>query len=90
MLKVPVIDHWWQTETGWAIAPTRSASARCPIKHGSPTVPMPGFDLQVLDENAHSRSRRAKVGALCRQAADAAGLPADAVESIGALPRQLS
>jgi propionyl-CoA synthetase len=49
-LKVPVIDHWWQTETGWAIAANPMGLGALPVKHGSPTVPMPGYDLQVLDE----------------------------------------
>ena len=51
-LKVPVIDHWWQTETGWSIAANPVGLGRLPVKYGSPTVPMPGYDLQVLDENA--------------------------------------
>jgi propionyl-CoA synthetase len=49
-LGVPVIDHWWQTETGWAIAANPMGLGALPVKHGSPTVPMPGYDLQVLDE----------------------------------------
>jgi propionyl-CoA synthetase len=49
-LGVPVIDHWWQTETGWAIAANPVGLGALPVKHGSPTVPMPGYDLQVLDE----------------------------------------
>jgi propionyl-CoA synthetase len=49
-LKVPVIDHWWQTETGWAIAANPMGLGPLPVKHGSPTVPMPGYDLQCLDE----------------------------------------
>jgi propionyl-CoA synthetase len=49
-LKVPVIDHWWQTETGWAIAGNPVGLGQLPVKYGSPTVPMPGYDLQVLDE----------------------------------------
>jgi propionyl-CoA synthetase len=49
-LGVPVIDHWWQTETGWAIAANPIGLGALPVKHGSPTVPMPGYDLQVLDE----------------------------------------
>ena len=52
MLGIPIIDHWWQTETGWPICSNPIGLGRMPIKHGSPTVPMPGFDLQVLDENA--------------------------------------
>ena len=49
-LKVPVIDHWWQTETGWAIAGNPLGLGILPVKHGSPTVPMPGYDVQILDE----------------------------------------
>jgi propionyl-CoA synthetase len=50
MLRVPVIDHWWQTETGWAIAGNPVGLGALPVKHGSPTVPMPGYDLAILDE----------------------------------------
>ncbi|MGU3362092.1 propionyl-CoA synthetase [Methylobacterium sp. M6A4_1b] len=46
----PVIDHWWQTETGWAIAGNPVGLGRLPVKHGSACVPMPGYDLAVLDE----------------------------------------
>ncbi len=49
-LKVPVIDHWWQTETGWAIAANPLGIELLPVKVGSPSVPMPGYDVQVLDE----------------------------------------
>ncbi|MEH6788754.1 MAG: propionyl-CoA synthetase [Paracoccus sp. (in: a-proteobacteria)] len=49
-LTVPVIDHWWQTETGWAIAANPLGIERLPVKSGSPTVAMPGYDVQVLDE----------------------------------------
>ena len=50
MLKVPVIDHWWQTETGWAIAGNPVGLGQLPVKHGSPTVAMPGYDVQIVDE----------------------------------------
>jgi propionyl-CoA synthetase len=50
LLKVPVIDHWWQTETGWAIAGNPLGLGLLPVKHGSPTVPMPGYDVRVVDE----------------------------------------
>jgi propionyl-CoA synthetase len=50
MLNVPVIDHWWQTETGWAIAGNPLGLGQLPIKHGSPTVAMPGYDVRVVDE----------------------------------------
>ena len=42
MLDVPVIDHWWQTETGWPIVGNPLGLGLLPVKHGSPTVPMPG------------------------------------------------
>jgi propionyl-CoA synthetase len=50
ILGVPVIDHWWQTETGWAIAGNPLGLGRLPVKHGSPTVAIPGYDVQILDE----------------------------------------
>jgi len=50
ILKVPVIDHWWQTETGWAIAGNPIGLGALPVKHGSPTVPMPGYDVHIVDE----------------------------------------
>ena len=52
-LNVPVIDHWWQTETGWAIAGNPLGIEPLPVKIGSPSVPMPGYDVQVLDEGGH-------------------------------------
>jgi propionyl-CoA synthetase len=52
-LKIPVIDHWWQTETGWAIAANPMGIEALPVKIGSPSVPMPGYDVQVLDEGGH-------------------------------------
>ena len=50
-LKVPVIDHWWQTETGWAIAANPIGVEKFPVKPGSATKPMPGYDLRALDED---------------------------------------
>ena len=50
---VPVIDHWWQTETGWAIAANPVGLEALPVKLGSPGVPMPGYRLTVLDEGGH-------------------------------------
>jgi len=52
-LKVPVIDHWWQTETGWAIAANPAGIELLPIKLGSPTVPMPGWEMAILDEGGN-------------------------------------
>ncbi len=48
-LGVPVIDHWWQTETGWPIAANCMGLQRFPVKQGSPTKAVPGWDIQVLD-----------------------------------------
>ena len=50
LLKKPVIDHWWQTETGWCIAGNPVGLGQLPVKHGSPTVAMPGYDVRVVDE----------------------------------------
>jgi propionyl-CoA synthetase len=52
VLGVPVVDHWWQTETGWGIVGNPVGLGLLPIKHGSPTVPMPGYDVQIVDEAA--------------------------------------
>ncbi|MBU0644809.1 MAG: AMP-binding protein, partial [Alphaproteobacteria bacterium] len=49
----PVIDHWWQTETSWSIAANPAGIELLPVKAGSPSVPMPGYDVQVLDEAGH-------------------------------------
>ena len=53
LLNKPVIDHWWQTETGWCIAGNPVGLGQLPIKYGSPTVPMPGYDVRVVDEQCH-------------------------------------
>ncbi|MGY9055250.1 MAG: propionyl-CoA synthetase, partial [Alphaproteobacteria bacterium] len=52
-LKVPVIDHWWQTETGWSIAANCAGIELLPIKYGSPTKAAPGWDMHVLNEAGH-------------------------------------
>ena len=52
-LKVPVIDHWWQTETGWSICANCKGIELLPVKHGSPTRAAPGWDVQVLDDAGH-------------------------------------
>ncbi|SCZ54887.1 propionyl-CoA synthetase [Epibacterium ulvae] len=49
-LNVPVVDHWWQTETGWAIAANPLGLEELPTKLGSPTVPMPGYQVEILNE----------------------------------------
>jgi propionyl-CoA synthetase len=50
VLRVPVIDHWWQTETGWCIAGNPVGLGALPVKYGSATVPMPGYQVDVVDE----------------------------------------
>jgi len=62
-LKVPVVDHWWQTETGWSICGNYLGIERLPIKPGSPTLPGPGWDLAVLGGNGQPLSA-GKIGAL--------------------------
>jgi propionyl-CoA synthetase len=52
-LKRPVIDHWWQTETGWAMSGNPVGLGQFPVKYGSPGKPMPGYDIQVLDDEGH-------------------------------------
>ncbi|TYC60528.1 propionyl-CoA synthetase [Rhodobacterales bacterium] len=52
-LQVPVIDHWWQTETGWCMVGNPLGLGQLPVKPGSPTVPMPGYDVRVLDDAGH-------------------------------------
>lgn len=62
--KKTVVDNWWQTETGWAIVANPLGLEEMPIKPGSPTKPMPGFNLKVLDENGKELGP-GKKGALC-------------------------
>jgi propionyl-CoA synthetase len=50
ILGVPVIDHWWQTETGWPMVGNPMGLGPLPVKHGSPTVPMPGYDVVIADD----------------------------------------
>lgn len=49
-LKVPVIDHWWQTESGWPMASNPMGIEHLEVKAGSPTVAVPGYDIRVLDD----------------------------------------
>ena len=63
-LGIPVIDHWWQTETGWAIAANPMGVEQFSIKPGSPTLPMPGYDVCVLRVDG-SRCDPGEEGAIC-------------------------
>ncbi|KJS31445.1 MAG: propionyl-CoA synthetase [Desulfatitalea sp. BRH_c12] len=66
-LNVPVIDHWWQTETGWAIAANCMGLHAYPVKEGSPTKPAPGWNLQVLDPETRETVKPGEIGALVVQ-----------------------
>ncbi|MHA6799284.1 propionyl-CoA synthetase [Bounagaea algeriensis] len=63
-VRVPVVDHWWQTETGWPICANPRGLEPMPIKAGSPTVPLPGYDVRVLDESG-AEVPAGTEGALC-------------------------
>ncbi|MDP3241240.1 MAG: AMP-binding protein, partial [Reyranella sp.] len=63
LLGVPVVDHWWQTETGWAICGNFQGLDPMPVKLGSTSVPSPGWHLDVLDENGKPM-KPGEVGAL--------------------------
>jgi len=56
-LKVPVVDHWWQTETGWPIVSNLLGVEVLPVKPGSPTRAVPGYDVQILDEGCNEVPR---------------------------------
>ena len=57
-LGIPVIDHWWQTETGWAITGNPIGLGALPVKPGSSTVPMPGYDIHILSDEGHPVPQR--------------------------------
>ncbi|MCV7282597.1 propionyl-CoA synthetase [Mycolicibacterium flavescens] len=63
-LGIPIVDHWWQTETGWAIAANPMGLDPMPIKPGSPTVPMPGYDVRILRVDGSSCEPNEE-GAIC-------------------------
>ncbi|SDK73342.1 propionyl-CoA synthetase [Aliiruegeria lutimaris] len=63
-LGVPVVDHWWQTETGWAIAANPIGIEELPTKLGSPSVPMPGYEVHILDEGGHEVEGAGTMGAI--------------------------
>ena len=64
LLNIPVIDHWWQTETGWTIAGNPMGIEHLPVKYGSSTVAMPGYDIQILSEDGRPLGR-GELGAIC-------------------------
>jgi propionyl-CoA synthetase len=56
ILQRPVIDHWWQTETGWGIAANLMGVEPLPVKAGSPTKAVPGYDVRILDDDGHEQA----------------------------------
>ncbi|MDF2367750.1 propionyl-CoA synthetase [Sneathiella sp.] len=64
-LKVPVIDHWWQTETGWAIGANCMGYGMKPVKLGSPTYPVPGYDIRIIkEEDGKTEMKRGEIGVI--------------------------
>ncbi|HYR66660.1 MAG TPA: AMP-binding protein, partial [Reyranella sp.] len=63
LLGVPIVDHWWQTETGWCIAGNPVGLGALPVKYGSACVPMPGYAIDVVDEACHKVPAN-KIGSL--------------------------
>ncbi len=74
-LKVPVIDHWWQTETGWSIAANPMGVEPLPVKPGSPTVAAPGWDVRVLDGDGHEVAPGTIGAIVCKLPLPPASLP---------------
>ena len=63
-LQRPVIDHWWQTESGWSIAANCVGIEQLEVKPGSPTKPVPGYDIRILDDDGHELPA-GETGAIC-------------------------
>ena len=63
VVKRPVIDHWWQTETGWPMAASCIGIEKAPVKYGSPSRAVPGYDVQVISDNG-GEAKRGEIGAI--------------------------
>jgi propionyl-CoA synthetase len=66
MIGVPVIDHWWQTETGWAIVGNCRGIEELPVKEGSPTKALPGYDVRVVDDECVEVPRGTEGNIVCK------------------------
>ncbi|MBY0509029.1 MAG: propionyl-CoA synthetase [Rhodospirillaceae bacterium] len=66
MLKLPIVDHWWQTETGWPISGNPLGLETFPIKHGAVTKPLPGWDVQILDNDGKQIARGETGAIVCK------------------------
>lgn len=74
-LNRPVIDHWWQTETGWAMSGNPVGLGAFPIKLGSPGKPMPGYDIRVLDDDGQPVPRGTLGNIVCKLPLPPSGFP---------------
>jgi len=74
-LSRPVIDHWWQTETGWAMSGNPVGLGAFPVKPGSPGKPMPGYDIQVLDDEGHELPPGTLGNIVCKLPLPPSGFP---------------
>jgi propionyl-CoA synthetase len=66
MLKLPIVDHWWQTETGWPISGNPLGIENFPLKHGTVTKPLPGWDVQILDNDGNQVARGETGAIVCK------------------------
>jgi propionyl-CoA synthetase len=66
MLKLPIVDHWWQTETGWPISGNPLGIENFPLKHGTVTKPLPGWDVQILDNDGKQVDRGETGAIVCK------------------------
>ena len=93
VLNVPVIDHWWQTETGWCIAGNPVGLGALPVRYGSACVPMPGYAIDIVDE-ANKVQPANKIGSIVVKLPLPPGLLPDVVAAgrplQGKLPRGIS
>ncbi|MEP3674769.1 propionyl-CoA synthetase [Sulfitobacter sp.] len=74
-LDRPVIDHWWQTELGWPMSGNPVGLGTFPVKLGSPGKPMPGYDIQVLDDEGHEVPRGTLGNIVCKLPLPPSGFP---------------
>ena len=75
-LQRPVIDHWWQTETGWAMSGNPVGLGTLPVKYGSAGVPMPGYDIRVLNDEGNEVEPGILGNIVCKLPLPPAGFPA--------------
>ena len=74
-LQRPVIDHWWQTETGWAMSGNPVGAGQFPVKYGFPGKPMPGYDICVLDDEGHKVAPGTLGNIVCKLPLPPSGFP---------------